>query len=74
MVVEADKVQLIDASKTGTATTVGRDQIEKIPTISRSAEDITKLTPKVLVIALVAEAIYIIMFLMMARYLANHLG
>jgi outer membrane receptor for ferrienterochelin and colicin len=37
---------VINAGRTGAATTVQREQIERLPTISRSLQDFTRLTPQ----------------------------
>ncbi|MCJ8165789.1 TonB-dependent receptor [Pontibacter sp. E15-1] len=40
------KDNVINADRTGAATNVSRDQIEKLPTLSRSLQDYTRLTPQ----------------------------
>ncbi|PRY13641.1 carboxypeptidase family protein [Pontibacter ummariensis] len=40
------KDNVINADRTGAATNVARDQIEKLPTLSRSLQDYTRLTPQ----------------------------
>ena len=45
VVVTSNTNALIDGEQTGAATVVGRDQLAKLPTISRSASDYTRLTP-----------------------------
>lgn len=36
---------ILNGEKTGAATTIGRDQLQNLPTISRSADDYTRLNP-----------------------------
>jgi outer membrane receptor protein involved in Fe transport len=44
--VTATQDPVINAGRTGAATTVRREQIERLPTISRSFQDFTRLTPQ----------------------------
>ena len=44
--VTAETGGVLSASRTGAATTVGRDALEQLPTISRSINDFTRLTPQ----------------------------
>jgi outer membrane receptor for ferrienterochelin and colicin len=44
--VEAERSTIIRSDKTGTATTIQRENIENFPTISRRLEDLVKLTPQ----------------------------
>ncbi|WP_266202850.1 TonB-dependent receptor [Pontibacter kalidii] len=46
VVVSADRSSVFNANKTGAATNVGTQQIESLPTISRSLTDFTRLTPQ----------------------------
>ncbi|MHC2990666.1 cell envelope biogenesis protein OmpA [Pontibacter sp. HJ8] len=46
VVVSADRSSVFNASKTGAATNVGTQQLEALPTISRSLTDFTRLTPQ----------------------------
>lgn len=46
VVVSADRSSVFNAQKTGAATNVGTQQIEALPTISRSLTDFTRLTPQ----------------------------
>lgn len=43
--VTANKSSIMNDDRTGASTSVGRNQLEKLPTISRSAKDFTRLTP-----------------------------
>lgn len=45
--VVAEKDAIIRSDRTGTSTTVRRESIETLPTISRRIEDLTRLTPQV---------------------------
>jgi hypothetical protein len=45
--VVAEKSAIISSDRTGTSTTVLRENIESLPTISRRIEDLTRLTPQV---------------------------
>ncbi|WP_134087742.1 TonB-dependent receptor domain-containing protein [Olivibacter sp. XZL3] len=42
----ADKTSILNASRTGTATTLSTREIQSVPTISRSLNDLTRLTPQ----------------------------
>jgi Carboxypeptidase regulatory-like domain len=44
--VVSKKNDLFDGSKSGTQTNIGRDKVENLPTLSRSLQDITRLTPQ----------------------------
>ena len=44
--VTAETGGVLSASRTGAATTVGRDALEQLPTINRSINDFTRLTPQ----------------------------
>lgn len=44
--VEAERSTIIRSDKTGTATTIPRENIENLPTISRRLEDLVRLTPQ----------------------------
>jgi Carboxypeptidase regulatory-like domain/TonB dependent receptor len=44
--VVSKKNDLFDGSKSGTQTNIGTDRIENLPTLSRSLQDITRLTPQ----------------------------
>jgi Carboxypeptidase regulatory-like domain/TonB dependent receptor len=44
--VVSKKNDLFDGSKSGTQTNIGRDRVENLPTLSRSLQDITRLTPQ----------------------------
>ncbi|WP_221766229.1 TonB-dependent receptor [Hymenobacter metallilatus] len=46
VVVSGRQDPVINAGRTGAATTVQREQIERLPTISRSLSDFTRLTPQ----------------------------
>ncbi|MDX5418973.1 MAG: TonB-dependent receptor [Hymenobacteraceae bacterium] len=46
VVVSTDRSSVFNANKTGAATNVGVQQIEKLPTINRSVTDFTRLTPQ----------------------------
>ncbi len=46
-VVVAGKSSVINADRTGAATNIGREQIERMPTVSRNFSDMTRLTPQV---------------------------
>jgi hypothetical protein len=43
---KATKNSIINASRTGAATNIGRAEIQRLPTITRSLNDITRLTPQ----------------------------
>lgn len=43
--VTANKSAIMNNDRTGASTSVGRNQLDKLPTISRSAKDFTRLTP-----------------------------
>ncbi len=45
IVVKAKADPILDGERTGASTTVGRDQLQKLPTIQRSASDYTRLNP-----------------------------
>ncbi|MEM9527353.1 MAG: carboxypeptidase regulatory-like domain-containing protein, partial [Bacteroidota bacterium] len=45
VVVSARKNSAINSERTGAATQIGTDELERLPTISRSASDFTRLTP-----------------------------
>ena len=45
VVVRARKNSIINSERTGAATQIGTEQLERLPTISRSASDFTRLTP-----------------------------
>ncbi len=45
VVISAEIDPLLNGKKTGAGTSVGRDQLDNLPTISRSAEDYTRLNP-----------------------------
>lgn len=49
VIVEASSVddEIFSPTRSGTATNVGRQQIESLPTISRSLQDFTRITPQV---------------------------
>ncbi len=44
--VTAQSGGVLSASRTGAATTIGREALERLPTISRSINDVTRLTPQ----------------------------
>lgn len=44
--VNADRDAVIARSRTGPSTNVGRDKIENLPTLGRSLQDLTRLTPQ----------------------------
>ncbi|MBA9078230.1 MULTISPECIES: TonB-dependent receptor [Rufibacter] len=44
--VVADRGSVINADRTGAATNVSREQIERLPTLNRSLQDFTRLTPQ----------------------------
>ncbi|ALJ01188.1 TonB-dependent receptor [Rufibacter tibetensis] len=44
--VVADRNAVINADRTGAATNVSREQIERLPTLNRSLQDFTRLTPQ----------------------------
>lgn len=46
VVVVGTKDNVFNSKRTGAATSVGREQIEKLPTLSRSLQDFTRLTPQ----------------------------
>ncbi|MBC3540053.1 TonB-dependent receptor [Rufibacter sp. H-1] len=46
VVVETDRVTLLNSARTGAATNVGTREIQTLPTISRSITDYTRLTPQ----------------------------
>lgn len=46
VVTAADPNSVLNANRTGATTNIGRAQIQNIPTISRSVNDLTKLTPQ----------------------------
>ncbi|KAA3610209.1 MAG: TonB-dependent receptor [Calditrichaeota bacterium] len=46
IVVEAGVDDIINPNRTGASTNIGQQQIEELPTISRSAQDIYRLTPQ----------------------------
>ncbi len=45
VVVSANKNGILNSDRTGSSTNVSNEQIKKLPTISRSAKDFTRLTP-----------------------------
>ena len=45
VVVSARKNSVINSERTGAATQIGTDELQRLPTISRSASDFTRLTP-----------------------------
>ncbi|TAF43983.1 MAG: TonB-dependent receptor [Sphingobacteriales bacterium] len=46
VVVKSKKDYLLNSKRTGAATNISKDQIEKLPTINRSLQDFTRLTPQ----------------------------
>ena len=46
VVVSSKKDNVFNSKRTGAATNIGREQIENLPTISRSLQDFTRLTPQ----------------------------
>lgn len=46
VVVVGKKDYLLNSKRTGAATNISRDQLEKLPTINRSLQDFTRLTPQ----------------------------
>ncbi len=46
VVVTASKDNTFNSKRTGAATNIGKDQLEKLPTLSRSLQDFTRLTPQ----------------------------
>ncbi len=46
VVVIGKKDNLLNSKRTGAATNISKDQLEKLPTISRSLQDFTRLTPQ----------------------------
>jgi hypothetical protein len=46
VVVSAGRTEVFNATKTGAATNIGSQQISNLPTITRSLEDLTRLTPQ----------------------------
>lgn len=46
VVVSADRTDVFNATKTGAATNIGTQQISNLPTVTRSLEDLTRLTPQ----------------------------
>ncbi len=44
--IEAERSTIIRSDKTGTATTIARENLENLPTISRRLEDLVRLTPQ----------------------------
>lgn len=46
VVVQADRTEVFNATKTGAATNIGTQQISNLPTVTRSLEDLTRLTPQ----------------------------
>lgn len=45
-VLGSNKNSVLNANRTGTTTNIGRREIEKLPTITRSINDLTRLTPQ----------------------------
>lgn len=46
LVVMASKDNTFNSKRTGAATSIGKDQLENMPTLSRSLQDFTRLTPQ----------------------------
>ncbi|TAE38392.1 MAG: TonB-dependent receptor [Sphingobacteriales bacterium] len=46
VVVVSKKDNLLNSKRTGAATNISKDQLEKLPTINRSLQDFTRLTPQ----------------------------
>ncbi len=44
--ITAERGEIISADRTGTSTNIKRESIERLPTISRRMEDVTRLTPQ----------------------------